>query len=78
MSQIRVQYKPSFAEEEKLAAQGYCYTAGIDEAGRGALAGPVVAAAVILPCHLKNSWLNQVRDSKLLTLDKREYLFVYI
>ena len=78
MSQIRVQYKPSFAEEEKLAAQGYCYTAGIDEAGRGALAGPVVAAAVILPCHLKNSWLNQVRDSKLLTPDKREYLFDYI
>ena len=69
---------PSFVEEEKLAVQGYCYTAGIDEVGRGALAGPVVAAAVILPRKLKGHWLNQVRDSKLLTPDKREYLFRYI
>ena len=43
---------PSFAEEEMLQAQGYQRIAGIDEAGRGALAGPVVAAAVILPCHI--------------------------
>ncbi len=78
MSQIRVQYIPSFVEEEKLAVQGYRYTAGIDEVGRGALAGPVVAAAVILPCRLKAPWLNQVKDSKLLTPDKREYLFKYI
>ncbi len=78
MSQIRFQYTPSFIEEEKLAAQGYRYTAGIDEAGRGALAGPVVAAAVILPRRLKAPWLNQVRDSKLLTPDKREYLFNHI
>lgn len=41
---------PSFAEEEVLEAQGYQRIAGIDEVGRGALAGPVVAAAVILPC----------------------------
>jgi ribonuclease HII len=78
MSQIRVQYVPSFVEEEKLAAQGYRYIAGIDEAGRGALAGPVVAAAVILPRKLKGHWLKQVRDSKLLTPDKREYLFEHI
>ncbi len=75
---MSIQYTPSFVEEEKLAAQGYRFTAGIDEVGRGALAGPVVAAAVILPCRLKAPWLNQVRDSKLLTPDKREYLFGHI
>ncbi|MBE9512755.1 MAG: ribonuclease HII [Chloroflexi bacterium] len=56
-------------------AQGYRLIAGIDEAGRGALAGPVVAAAVIMPCHTKAPWLNQVRDSKQLSPAKREYLF---
>ena len=56
-------------------AQGYRLIAGIDEAGRGALAGPVVAAAVIMPCHIKAPWLNQVRDSKQLSPAKREYLF---
>ena len=78
MSPVSIQYIPSFVEEEKLALQGYRYTAGIDEVGRGALAGPVVAAAVILPCRLKAPWLNQVRDSKLLTPNQREYLFEYI
>jgi len=78
MSRINIRYTPSFAEEEKLAVQGYRYIAGIDEAGRGALAGPVVAAAVILPRRLKTTWLKQVNDSKLLTADKREYLFAYI
>ena len=78
MNRIRVQYKPSFIEERKLVAKGYQYTAGIDEAGRGALAGPVVAAAVILPHRMKTPWLNQVRDSKLLNPSKREHLFGYI
>ncbi|UCE98264.1 MAG: ribonuclease HII [Dehalococcoidia bacterium] len=66
---------PSFAEEEKMVLQGYHFIAGIDEAGRGALAGPVVAAAVVLPFHLRATWLQQVRDSKLLATYKREYLF---
>ena len=70
-----VSLKPSLAEEKKLMAQGYRLIAGIDEAGRGALAGPVVAAAVIMPCHTKAPWLNQVRDSKQLSPAKREYLF---
>ncbi|MFC1875347.1 ribonuclease HII [Chloroflexota bacterium] len=69
---------PSFAEERRLTAQGYRYIAGIDEAGRGALAGPVVAAAVILPRHPIGHWVEQVRDSKLLSPDKRDYLFHYI
>lgn len=65
---------PTFAEEEKLHAQGYHLIAGIDEVGRGALAGPVAAAAVILPYPLSSPWLEQVRDSKLLNAKKREYL----
>ena len=70
--------KPSFAEEKKLAAQGYRLIAGVDEAGRGSLAGPVVAAAVSLPVDLDAHWLDQVKDSKLLSPDKREFLFPYI
>jgi ribonuclease HII len=66
---------PSFAEEELLMAQGYQRIAGIDEAGRGALAGPVVAAAVILPPHIEAPWLVEVRDSKQLTAAHRELLF---
>ena len=66
---------PSFAEEEMLAAQGYQRIAGIDEVGRGALAGPVVAAAVILPRHIDAPWLAMVKDSKQLTPARRELLF---
>jgi ribonuclease HII len=65
---------PSFDEENKLKSQGYELIAGIDEAGRGALAGPVVAGAVILPSS-SPSWLKLVRDSKELSPKKREFLF---
>lgn len=66
---------PSFDEERLLVSQGYSLVAGIDEAGRGALAGPVVAAAVILSWRTHGPWLNQVKDSKLLTPSAREELF---
>ncbi|MFC1892981.1 ribonuclease HII [Chloroflexota bacterium] len=69
---------PSFAEEELLYTRGYRLIAGVDEVGRGALAGPVVAAAVILPPHLEAPWLAMVRDSKQLSPAKRELLFGYI
>jgi ribonuclease HII len=69
---------PSFGEEKILKAQGYHHIAGVDEAGRGALAGPVVAAAVILPTDTNLPFINQVRDSKKLTPLKREYLFHHI
>lgn len=69
---------PSFAEEELFRAEGYRRIAGIDEAGRGALAGPVVAAAVILPSGIDEPWLGEVRDSKQLSPEKRESLFNYI
>jgi len=66
---------PSFAEERSLKAQGYRLVAGVDEAGRGALMGPVVAAAVVLPNDLKVRWRDRVRDSKLLNTATREFLF---
>ncbi|MBN2076703.1 MAG: ribonuclease HII [Dehalococcoidales bacterium] len=69
---------PSFGEEKILKAQGYRYIAGVDEAGRGALAGPVVAAAVILPMNKDLPFISQVRDSKKLTPLKREYLFHHV
>lgn len=69
---------PSFTEEKMLEAQGYQYIAGIDEVGRGSLAGPVVAAAVILPSHIDTPWLNQVKDSKQLSPARRESLFHHI
>ncbi|MGM0902018.1 MAG: ribonuclease HII [Bacillota bacterium] len=55
--------------EEDLRHQGFQFIAGIDEAGRGPLAGPVVAAAVILP---KDFYLPGIDDSKKLTEQKRE------
>ncbi len=50
----------------------------MDEVGRGALVGPVVAAAVIMPADLKKRWRGRVRDSKLLSPAQRENLFAYI
>jgi ribonuclease HII len=62
-----------------LLSQGYSFVAGLDEAGRGSLAGPVVAAAVILPLSNDCSiWLAGVRDSKLLTAQARERLYKVI
>lgn len=58
--------------EKQARGQGFHLIAGIDEAGRGPLAGPVVAAAVILPDGLQ---LPGVTDSKKLSPQKREHLF---
>lgn len=58
--------------EEELNQQGYKYIAGCDEAGRGPMAGPLVAASVILPVGYKLDGLN---DSKKLTPKKRDQLF---
>ena len=67
--------QPNHAEESSLYAQGYRRIAGFDEAGRGALAGPVVAAAVILPQKPDFDWIPMVRDSKLLSGKTRERIF---
>ncbi len=62
----------NFAHEELLRARGLRFVAGIDEAGRGPLAGPVVAAAVILPAGFHHPLLN---DSKQLTHLQREQIY---
>jgi ribonuclease HII len=69
---------PSFLEERAFQNRGYRFIAGIDEAGRGPLAGPVVAAAVVLPYPLAVPWLAQVRDSKQLSPSRRDLLFQHI
>jgi len=69
---------PSFAEEKLLEAQGYRLIAGVDEVGRGALVGPVVAAAVVLPHNVNAHWQDKVRESKQLSPAKREYLVAFI
>jgi ribonuclease HII len=66
---------PNLDEEASLREQGYEIIAGIDEAGRGCLAGPVVAAAVVLPHHADLPWFRLVRDSKQLNPGRREFLF---
>ena len=58
--------------EEEIRVQGFKIIAGLDEAGRGPLAGPVVAAAVVLPPVER---LKGINDSKKLTAGKREEIF---
>ena len=71
---ITIMIIPTFEFEEKLHAEGYKCIAGIDEAGRGAWAGPIVGAAVILPLNLCYDDLP-VRDSKTLSANQRNKLF---
>lgn len=71
--------RPTCEYESHLRARGYRSIAGIDEVGRGPLAGPVVAAAVILPECLSEDvcqdvdpgWIRRVRDSKTMTEGER-------
>ena len=59
-------------EEDKLYEEGIEYICGIDEAGRGPLAGPVVVGAVIMP---KDSFIEGVNDSKKISEKKREKIY---
>ena len=67
---------PDFAMEAALWTQGLAHIAGVDEAGRGPLAGPVVAAAVILPQRLPAGLV--LDDSKRLSHAQRERLFAIL
>jgi len=65
--------KQNWSQFEDMALrQGYCSVAGVDEAGRGALAGPVIAAAVVFP---KGAMIPGINDSKKLTPTQRDGLF---
>jgi ribonuclease HII len=70
--------RPTFVEENNLWQLGCSRVAGIDEAGRGPLAGPVVAAAVIMPGDLEADWKPLINDSKQLSPSLRERLFLCI
>jgi ribonuclease HII len=63
---------PTLDHENQLRAAGHAIVAGIDEAGRGPLAGPVTVAAVVLPSDFTHAVLN---DSKQLTEKKREAIY---
>src|SRR3989344_3906305 len=71
---------PDFKNEIKCFAEGYTLVVGCDEAGRGPVAGPVVAAACVLDKNsigknrTKNKWYARVRDSKLITEAERNIL----
>lgn len=79
-SKTRLPPSPHLSLEHRFVSQGYRLIAGIDEAGRGAWAGPVVAAAVILPLDRPNllTALKGVNDSKKLTARQRERLLPVI
>ena len=63
---------PDLSHERILRGEGFLVIAGIDEAGRGPLAGPVAAGAVVLPDHFTHAVLN---DSKQLSEKRREELY---
>lgn len=66
---------PTRRLENKLKKLGVKLVAGLDEVGKGALAGPIVAGCVILPDDFK---VRGIKDSKLLSANKREELFLHI
>lgn len=65
-------YYPNIRLEKKLNKQGFKYVAGVDEAGRGSWAGPIIAAGVILDPKVK---IKGIKDSKILRKPDREELF---
>jgi len=68
-------FAPDFSYEQQAIVQGYHFVAGVDEVGRGSLAGPVVAAAVILDPH---NLPQGVQDSKRLNAARRNQIFADI
>jgi ribonuclease HII len=76
---------PNFSEEKKLWRKGYKIVAGIDEAGRGPLAGPVIAVAIIVQnfkfqiLNFKaNSNFKNIKDSKKMTAKQRENVYRFL
>lgn len=72
IEQELLRQKKMLETEERLWQDGYEFIAGVDEAGRGPLAGPVYAAAVILPKGIR---LDGINDSKKLSPKKRDELY---
>lgn len=69
---------PTYDIEDTIKAKGFKHVAGVDEAGRGPGAGPVAAAAVVIPEEVIPDLLLKVNDSKKLSAKKREKLYPII
>src|ERR1039458_8636384 len=82
ISSMSAQFSDRFEFEQTLWRSGVTRIAGVDEAGRGPLAGPVVAAAAILPAKWAEAGLPRelegLNDSKQLTKLQREKFFAFI
>ncbi|HEY0073327.1 MAG TPA: ribonuclease HII [Abditibacteriaceae bacterium] len=74
-SQFVLPPAPTFERERELVALGYTRIAGVDEAGRGPLAGPVVAGAAIVPFDFSSPHFSRLNDSKKLDEATREILY---
>ncbi len=72
--QFQLCFMPTFDRETQLQKQGLARVAGVDEAGRGPLAGPVVAGAAILPREFAWKHFGKLNDSKQLCAKERERL----
>lgn len=70
--------RPTYRRERELFAAGMAAVIGCDEVGRGCLAGPVVAAAVVMPQTLRRGWQRLIRDSKTLSPLQRERADAFI
>ena len=67
--------RPSFGWEDDIRQSGFNQIAGLDEVGRGCLAGPLVAASVVLPDDPSDAVLDLINDSKVLSQRQRERAF---
>ena len=70
--------RPNHKEETILLDQGFSLVAGLDEVGRGPLAGPVLAGVAVLPPRPRGRWVRMVRDSKQLTPKQRDRVMPYL
>lgn len=70
--------KPSFKLEKEYISLGYSIVAGVDEVGRGSIAGPLLSSAVILDINKSFAGLDSITDSKKLTADQRSELHAII
>jgi ribonuclease HII len=71
---VKVRLVPTLSHEIRAWRAGFRHVAGVDEVGRGPLAGPVVAAAVVLDPHRGGAWWAELRDSKMLSPARRSRL----
>ena len=69
---------PTYRQEAALLERGLSLVAGMDEVGRGPLAGPVVAGVVVFPPNPEGSWIGLVRDSKQMSPQQRARLMPYL